>query len=413
MRSTNCGLNTPTTPSCESIEDQTLGYFKMFRYLFLNNKISNFNRNLTDDLVLTTFDSQTTWKMIEVELGYAYDVYYTKAFLFFTAWGFIFRFFSFTSILFVFVLFLLNEKHNHPRIDLIITYLLLVGAILMEIYAVCLLCASDWPWSATDVVTHFFHTLFAPIRNCFAKLTSKQRWSNSMAQLNLLSLCVNDNSDRAGHKTPKLFANLREWLFNQMLPKLIGELEVTHKQVSADLKDLVYNMFLEKLSSSGNGFSEEYFKYIADRNGTINVEYYQSIIIWHIATDLCFDTDSGVNEPRNDLLRKVSKDVSDYVMYILVMCPFLLSTGDAKFSFKITGAMVTEFFQKKKFARLPKADACAMLISEYDAFFGPKYEALDVRINNDSLEDCLLHFAVLIEKKLSKMERKWEILSIA
>ena len=103
MRSTNCGLNTPTTPSCESIEDQTLGYFKMFRYLFLNKKISN----LTDDQVLTTFDSQTTWKVIEVELEYAYDVYYTKAPLFFTAWAFIFRFFSFTSILFVFVLFIL------------------------------------------------------------------------------------------------------------------------------------------------------------------------------------------------------------------------------------------------------------------------------------------------------------------
>ena len=52
-----------------------------------------------------------------------------------------------------------------------------------------------------------------------------------------------------------------------------------------------------------------------------------------------------------------------------------------------------------------------MLMSEYDAFFWPKHEALDVRINNDSLEDCLLHFAVLIEKKQSKMERKWEILS--
>ena len=78
------------------------------------------------------------------------------------------------------------------------------------------------------------------------------------------------------------------------------------------------------------------------------MEYYQSIIIWHIATDLCFNTDSGVNEPKNDLLRKVSKNISDYMMYILVMCPFLLSTGDAKFSFKISGAMVTEFFQKKK-----------------------------------------------------------------
>ena len=144
---------------------------------------------------------------------------------------------------------------------------------------------------------------------------------------------------------------------------------------------------------------------------SINVEYYQSVIIWHIATNLCFDTDSGVNEPKNDLLRKVSKDVSDYVMYILVMCPFLLSTGDAKFSFKITCAMVMEFLQEKKFARLHKADACAMLISEYDVFLGPKYEDLYFRRNNDSLEDCLLYFAVLIEKKLSKMERKWEILS--
>ena len=67
IRSANCGLNTPTTP-CESIEEQALWYFKMFRYLFLNKKISN----LTDDQVLTTFDSQTTWKVIEVELEYAY-----------------------------------------------------------------------------------------------------------------------------------------------------------------------------------------------------------------------------------------------------------------------------------------------------------------------------------------------------
>ena len=67
IRSANCGLNTLTTPF-ESIEAQALWYFKMFRYLFLNKKISN----LTDDQVLTTFDSQTTWKVIEVELEYAY-----------------------------------------------------------------------------------------------------------------------------------------------------------------------------------------------------------------------------------------------------------------------------------------------------------------------------------------------------
>ena len=59
MRSANCGLNTPTIPSCESVEEQAFWYFKMFKYFFLNKKIGNFYRNLTDDQVLTTFDSQT------------------------------------------------------------------------------------------------------------------------------------------------------------------------------------------------------------------------------------------------------------------------------------------------------------------------------------------------------------------
>ena len=92
------------------------------------------------------------------------------------------------------------------------------------------------------------------------------------------------------------------------------------------------------------------------------MEYYQSIIIWHIATDLCFNTDSGVNEPKNDSLRKVSKDVSDYMMYILVMCPFVLSTGNAILSFENTCSSVEGFFLEKNLPRLPKANSCARLI---------------------------------------------------
>ena len=69
----------------------------------------------------------------------------------------------------------------------------------------------------------------------------------------------------------------------------------TNKQVSAELKDLVFNTFWEKLRSNSNGFSKEYDKYIT--NATVNVEYFQSIIIWHIATDLCFYKESDRNEP--------------------------------------------------------------------------------------------------------------------
>ena len=163
----------------------------------------------------------------------------------------------------------------------------------------------------------------------------------------------------------------------------------------------MYNTFREKLSSDSEGFSEEYNKYIT--HGTVNVEIYQSIIIWHIATDLCFYTDSGANETTNNLHRKVSKDISDYMMYILVMCPFVLSTGNAILSFENTCAWVRNFFKEKKLTKLPKAEACAMLISEY--------ETSSDKVDNYLLTESLLSLAVILANKLSPMDGKWEILS--
>ena len=373
--------------------------FKIFNSLFLNQKV---------DLFISHFgyypnfpNSQTAWKTIEDELGYAYDVYYTKAPLLFTAWGFLFRLFSFTSIVFVFVLFLIKERHKHPQIDLIITYLLLVGAVLIEIYAVILLGASDWPLytSDWDFECHFTPLFIIKwlvkhitlIRNGCAKLTSKQRWSNSMGQFNLLDFCLKDKSLQDGHE-PQNSAYLREWTFN---PKLL--FYRTNKQVSAKLKDFVFNTFWEKLRSNRNGFSEEYDKYIS--NGTVDVETYQGIIIWHIATDICFYKDSDRSEP--NLCREVSKAVSDYMMYILAMCPLAFSAGNAKFSFESTCKSVEDFFYQRALSRLPKDQVCEKIISEYKAndFPFPRRKYLS--------GESVLPLAIQLAKEINQKNGKW------
>ena len=374
-------------------------YFEVFRSLFLNQKPDIF---ISQSGYYSNFpNSQTAWKTIEDELGYAYDVYYTKAPLFFTAWGFLFRLFSFTSIVFVFVLFLIKERHKHPQIDLIITYLLLVGAVLIEIYAVILLCASDWPVCASDwprytngwLIKHITH-----IRNGCAKLTCKQRWSNSMGQLNLFDFCLKDKSLQDGHGTPKLSANLRKWAFNGELEMLLFR---TNKQVSAELKKLVFTTFWEKLRSNSNGFSEEYDKYIT--NGTVNVETYQSIIIWHIATDLCFYTDSDRNEP--NLSREVSKDISDYMMYILAMCPLSFSSGNAKIGFKSACDRVEILFNRYELSRLPKDQVCEKMISEANNYREESRNLFGVP------PLLVLDLAIKLAKELNQGNRKWEILS--
>ena len=126
-------------------------------------------------------------------------------------------------------------------------YLLLVGPIFIEVYVAILLSASNLPWPEYEGLMELLQTKFAPIRKHCAKLiTGNQRWSNSIGQLNFLCFALKDKSDRVGHGTPKLFANLREWVFNQILSKLDRELEMllysNHKQVSPQMKDLVYNL---------------------------------------------------------------------------------------------------------------------------------------------------------------------------
>ena len=154
-----------------------------------------------------------------------------------------------------------------------------------------------------------------------------------------------------------------------------------HEQVS-QLKFLVCNMFLKKLSSNTNKFSLEYGNYFP--LGIGNVEIYERIMIWHIATDLCFYTDSGANEPINKLRREVSKDVS---------------TGNAMVSFENTCAKVEEKFIAKKLLRPRTANACAMLISEFES--SPKKILL--------LAASPLPLAFQVARTLNQMDEKWEI----
>ena len=140
---------------------------------------------------------------------------------------------------------------------------------ILPAYAAILLSASDWPWPEYEGLMELLQTKFVPIRKHCAKLiTSNQRWSNSIGQLNFLSFALRYKSNQVGCGTPKLYANLREWVFNQILSKLDGELEMlfysNHKQVSPQLKDLGCVWFPENKYFSEMLFfgKENVFKYL-------------------------------------------------------------------------------------------------------------------------------------------------------
>uniref|UniRef100_A0A0E0GXJ5 DUF4220 domain-containing protein n=1 Tax=Oryza nivara TaxID=4536 RepID=A0A0E0GXJ5_ORYNI len=97
------------------------------------------------------------WKVMELELSLMYDILYTKAAVIHTSIGYTIRTLSPIAIATSFLLFHFSgSKGNHRGVDIIVTYVLLGGALVMETtsllsalgssWALDFLCAMRWSW---------------------------------------------------------------------------------------------------------------------------------------------------------------------------------------------------------------------------------------------------------------------------
>ncbi|GAV72762.1 DUF4220 domain-containing protein [Cephalotus follicularis] len=143
--------------------------------------------------ILKKKSATQAFKIIEVELGFMYDWLYTKVPVVYTPIGASFRFsccLCYISALFVFLNII--HKQNYSHTDNAISYTLLIGSLVLEIYAILVLVFSDWAmlWFSkqrkplTDCFYHGFYT--SCLRSLFI---NKKRWSGSMAQFNFISFC--------------------------------------------------------------------------------------------------------------------------------------------------------------------------------------------------------------------------------
>ncbi|KAI9160408.1 hypothetical protein LWI28_007819 [Acer negundo] len=136
-------------------------------------------------IVFRNISFEDGFEINEIQLGMIYDLLYTKAPLLYSRKGLGLRLITFFLICSSMVFFsLLDGKHNYSKIDLSITFLLLLVAVLLEIYAALLVLSSDWffVWlsknnkkiSSMKALTWF-------------PLLKTPRWSNRMSQYTLLS----------------------------------------------------------------------------------------------------------------------------------------------------------------------------------------------------------------------------------
>ena len=309
----------------------------------------------------TKEDAINAFQLVEVQLGFLFDVLYTKAAIIYTTKGLILRLISVLSIVSALAGFIVATDNTYSRVDVVITYILFTGAVSLEIYAFVSLILSDWTkrW-LTKSKSSSPHFVYRSISCCRSILCHEKRWSGYMAQQNLVDFCLKQTRLIGTNLFCKIYFELN-MLRNRRWEKVDGDLKLfIFDQLQEKYRVYERNRFDGKVRRELLSYKGHNVKYGGVIGWSFEVDFDHSILLWHAATDICYYSDLPGH--RNGK-RTVSKMLSDYLFHILLMHPLMLP----KWSYRITHVQDTfnqaiRLFHRRKFPVKDSADACKMLI---------------------------------------------------
>ncbi|KAJ6976648.1 hypothetical protein NC653_028724 [Populus alba x Populus x berolinensis] len=299
------------------------------------------HQEVTSNL-LEKMSPKDAFKVIEIQLGFMYDLLYTKALVSYTTCGIVLRITSFLLTSIVLVLFSLapHNVHKYSKVDLCITFSLLAVAIVLELYAALAFLFSDR--TLVWMRKHNFPSISRYITSL--PIHRNHRWSNYMGQFNLLSYFFNEK--------PMGFRGILELL--KINEKLEKQRYATYPQVPEDLKEwlVMHSKKFWRVIKESQGIESMMalswrgsvsLSYMLPKDTvyilSTGIELQQTIIVWHIATELCYHLDHDYFIQRETrpsgsadtgvLNWKMSKRISRYMMYLLAISPETLPASGA------------------------------------------------------------------------------------
>ncbi|KAK3410726.1 hypothetical protein EUGRSUZ_J02747 [Eucalyptus grandis] len=311
------------------------------------------------------------FKVIEIELGLIYDMFYSKAKAVYTRWGFICRLAFLFSICVALVLFSFIDKRPYSKPDLLLTFLLLGAAIFIELYALAHVLFSDQV--ACRLIEKKHSAVFYFI-NWLRPLLKRPRWSNSMGQYNLMSLKKKDSC---------WWRFLTRLHVDEMAVKFLYQ---GHADATDDIKDLIVSKIKEMEARVQKMDAQELKDFqlrdrgihalskhkLLEESGmhrsmsnclkkSIELEFDESILVWHIATELCYYLDYGwldsTKEPERNNQSPVKEKslmglhLSRYMLYLQYMCPSMLPARFGSIRFRDIYKEPSKPFDLPKFAQ--------------------------------------------------------------
>jgi hypothetical protein len=174
-----------------TLEAQAYDFFLIFRRLFVNLILSYKERKISQAYFLGRADVTNTparaFQVIEVELNFIYDMVYTKAPVAHSKAGCVLRFVASGCLVSSLLIFFFHrDKGGILRVDVAITYALLLGGLALDAAALAMLLSSHRMLVLLEK-TRRLAWLATAVRNVRPQL---RRWSERTSQLNLVSYCL-------------------------------------------------------------------------------------------------------------------------------------------------------------------------------------------------------------------------------
>lgn len=295
-------------------------------------------------------------KLMELELSLMYDILYTKATVIHTWIGCCIRVIALAATVTATFLFLLSSKHGHSRKDLAVTYVLLAGALLLEMismvravfstWTVVFLYKLKWYWLYGEVLS---------IRRVF-RVATHRRWSGTVGQHNFLWASANavdasaaaeakeeppaseptgyyclDTMDRCCWHRTKLSDSTKEQIMRKILEMHENRQEIGSQPGVRAFKALGLDGSLGWRTIQDIGFED-------------------SIMAWHLASDICLFSDRS---NKLDLHEGVAV-LSNYMMFLLVHRRYMLPGPVRRTRYEQVRDDLNKFMHRKGRARSPQ-----------------------------------------------------------
>uniref|UniRef100_A0A0D9WUR7 DUF4220 domain-containing protein n=1 Tax=Leersia perrieri TaxID=77586 RepID=A0A0D9WUR7_9ORYZ len=390
---------------------------------------------------------ENLYKLVEMELSLMYDFLYTKAAVIHTWYGFCIHFISLFGTATTFLLFQINisssRGNGYSREDVIISYILLVGALVLEIISVCRALLSTWTCSLLHrrgrgwewplhIITSFSRRVHP---------ASRRLWSGSIGQYNLFHLCTRNTNEIGSRLAMRL--GLQDW-WNMV--HFSGEFSRTSSFSIQDLKKLVLQALQDKeqalqykdketdSNSRGSFILKSMEAYEDFARWSVNIDFDESILVWHIATEVYLRKSKATHAKE---LTEATEVLSNYMMFLLVVKPSMLP-GAARHNIhlasceQIQGQCCMSFGDKEEnpMAASPISWNPYCMIKELLHHDGPNCSSIprrkklaemvwsssqfalgSVRAPNphgESIRDSANMYAVLLANELLNIELRWQ-----